>query len=98
MMQRRIPRAAVFAALALAVATVARAADGKAGPLIERIQAVGAQGKGNAEAAKAWRELVRLGPAALFDILGAIADNDIPSANWLRPAADAIAEGELNAG
>jgi hypothetical protein len=67
------------------------------GPLIARIKAVGAKGAGNVEAANAWRELVRLGPDALLDILPALDNADPIAANWLRAAVDAIAEQELQA-
>jgi hypothetical protein len=73
------------------------AADGKAGPFVTRIKNVGKEGAGNQDAARAWRKLVQLGPAALFDILAGI-DDDAVSANWLRSAVDAIAEHELDAG
>ena len=65
--------------------------------LLDRIKAVGAEGAGNVEAGKAWRELVRLGPEALLDILLAFDNADPGAANWLRSAVDAIAERELNA-
>jgi hypothetical protein len=74
------------------------AADRRAEPLVGRIKAVRKEGAGNVEAAKAWRELVRLGPSVLFDVLAGIDNVDAVSANWLRAAVDAIAERELNAG
>src|SRR6516165_516885 len=70
-------------------------AAGDAAPLLARIKAVGKEGEGNSVAAKAWKELIRLGPDALVDILTAL-DNATPSAaNWLRSAVDAIAEKTL---
>src|SRR5438105_1476467 len=74
------------------------AAAGKAEPLLARIKAVRKEGAGNPDAARAWRELVHLGPAVLFDVLAGIDDVDAVSANWLRSAVDAIAERERNAG
>jgi len=66
-----------------------------AGPLLARIKAVGKEGAGNSDAAKAWKELTRLGPDALLDILASL-DNAPPvAANWLRSAVDAIAEKSL---
>jgi len=62
------------------------------GNLLARIKAVGKQGQGNADAAKAWKELVEQGPAALFEILRAMDEDSVIQTNWLRPAADAIAE------
>src|SRR6266516_1514122 len=73
------------------------AANGKAEPLLARIKAVGKEGAGNPAAARAWRELVQLGPATLCDVLAGIEDDTV-SANWLRSAVDAIAERELKAG
>ncbi len=67
-------------------------------PLVERIRAVGAEGAGNAEAAAAWKRLVRLGPDALPEVLAALDEAGPVAANWLRAAVDAIAERELAAG
>ncbi|HMC66516.1 MAG TPA: hypothetical protein VKI65_16395 [Gemmataceae bacterium] len=66
-------------------------------PLLERIKAVSREGEGNVEAAKAWKELVQIGPRALIDILVALDDADPEAANWLRSAVDAIAERALAA-
>jgi hypothetical protein len=66
--------------------------------LIRRIQSVGREGAGNKEASEAWRELVGLGPDALFQILPAFDRADPIAANWLRSAVDTIAERELAAG
>lgn len=65
--------------------------------LIGRIKAVGAEGAGNADAAKAWKELVQQGPSVLIDTLAALDDANPTTANWLRAAVDAIAERELKA-
>jgi hypothetical protein len=50
------------------------------------------------EAARAWKELVRLGPGPLIDTLAALDDANDTAGNWIRSAADAIAERELQAG
>jgi hypothetical protein len=47
---------------------------------------------GNAEATRAWQELVRLGPEALLPTLAAMDGADAIARNWLRAATDAIAE------
>jgi len=60
--------------------------------LLAKIKAVGKQGQGNSEAAKAWKELVAQGPSALPAILQAMDENRQISSNWLRPAIDAIVE------
>jgi mono/diheme cytochrome c family protein/peroxiredoxin len=67
------------------------------GPLIGRIKAVGPEGKGNEEAARAWRELIRSGPEVLPTVLAALDDADAPAAHWLRAAIDQIAEQALAA-
>jgi hypothetical protein len=85
------------AALVLALAACSAAAGAEVGPLVARIKAVGAEGAGNVEAAKAWRELARCGPEALTDILAGFDGADATAANWLRAAVDAIAERELTA-
>jgi len=58
---------------------------------IKKIKAVASQGKGNEEAAKAWKTLVNLGSPALLPTLAAM-DNNAVTDNWLRPAVDAIAD------
>jgi hypothetical protein len=62
---------------------------------LAKIRAVGKEGQGNVEAARAWQELVKLGPRVLIDILTALDDADPRAANWLRSAVDAIAEREV---
>jgi hypothetical protein len=74
------------------------AAGAEAPSLIGQIKAVGPEGTGNAEAARAWRDLVGLGPEVLPDILAAFDERDPRSANWLRAAVDAIAERALAKG
>src|SRR5689334_20049644 len=81
---------AVGAALVL-WASPACGAD-QVGRLVARIRAVGGEGAGNAEAAAAWKELVRLGPGALPEVLAALDDAGPVAANWLRAAVDAVAE------
>jgi hypothetical protein len=63
--------------------------------LVAKIKAVGAEGSGNAEAAQAWKELVKLGPDAMLPILSAMDANKKTASNWLRPAIDAIGEKAL---
>lgn len=61
-------------------------------PLLAAVKAVGKEGAGNPEAARAWKGIARLGPDALPAVLSALPDGDPTAANWLRPAVDAIAE------
>jgi hypothetical protein len=69
----------------------------QASPLLARIKAVGKEGAGNVDAAAAWKELVRQGPAVLPEVLGALDDATPTAANWLRAAAEQIADDALAA-
>src|SRR5262249_606697 len=87
-------------ALLLVAGTLFRAncqrADVK--PLLAKIRAVGRQGEGNVEAARAWRQLTSHGPDVLLDILASRDDADPAAANWLRSAVEAITDRTLAAG
>jgi hypothetical protein len=71
------------------------AVTAETGSLIAQIKAVGKEGKGNPEAAQAWRELVRQGPQVLPDVLAGLDDASPRAANWLRAVVDAVAERAL---
>jgi hypothetical protein len=88
----------VGAAFLLMLPACQLSSGAEADSLLRRIKVVGHEGAGNIEAARAWRQLVQLGPAALPAILTAFDDADIIAANWLRTAVDAIAERTLAAG
>ena len=60
------------AALLLVGILVCGASAADTADLLATIKAVGKQGQGNAEAAKAWKELTSPGRSALFDILKAM--------------------------
>jgi hypothetical protein len=64
---------------------------------LDRIKAVGPEGTGNAEAGDAWKALVGLGADALIPTLAAMEETKPVAANWLRLAAQAIAEQERRA-
>jgi hypothetical protein len=87
-----------ISSIALIAATVAYMPAADVAPLLSRIKAVGKEGKGNADASAAWRELVKEGPDALPNILAALDDASPTSANWLRSAVDAIADRALRVG
>src|SRR5262249_8358585 len=74
-MQRTAPFSAIL--ISLVFGSLAGAQD--TASLLARIKAVGKEGTGNVEAAKAWKELVKLGPAALPDVLAGL-DNSSPTA------------------
>ena len=59
---------------------------------LSRLKAVSREGKGNEEAAKAWKEVVGRGSKALLPALAAFDGADARAANWLRSAVDAILE------
>jgi hypothetical protein len=80
--------------MAFMVALAAPAAAADIAALVQRVKAVGPEGAGNADAARAWQELSRLGPDALPRLLAALDDASPAAANWLRAAIDAIAERE----
>jgi hypothetical protein len=93
-------RPALCLALTLVLAAPAPAAPAGAelATLLARLKGVGREGAGNVEAARAWKALVARGPGALTAILAAMDDDDLTSANWLRPAVNAVAEQALRAG
>jgi hypothetical protein len=97
-MRRRLKLPGWLAAAALCGLALAPAPAAELEPLLARIKAVGKEGRGSAEAGKAWRALVQTGPDALLPTLAALDDADDVTANWLRTAVDAIAEHEVTAG
>jgi hypothetical protein len=80
------------AAGALAAVLMMTAAAPAADTLLERLRSVGREGAGNVEAAAAWKEVSTRGPEALPDVLAAMDGAGPVASNWLRTAADAIAE------
>ncbi len=88
----RIPPSTALAAVLLLLPLPAGGAGTEADQLLARIKAVRGKGAGNAEAAQAWQELVRLGPDALLPTLAAMDGADVIASNWLRAATDALAE------
>ncbi len=63
--------------------------------LLTELQNVGAEGRGNEKAARAWRQLSQLDASVLPVLLGAMDDEHELAANWIRGAVDAIAERAL---
>jgi hypothetical protein len=74
-----------------------QAAESDAGKYLERIKAVGNEGAGNQEAGAAWKSLVEIGGDALLPTIAALDDAKPVATNWLRLAAQAIAEKEQQA-
>src|SRR5216684_5027197 len=85
-------------AFGVVLASVATAPGAETNALLKTIKDVGSEGVGNVAAAKAWEELVKAGPGALIDILAAFDGADVTAVNYLRTAAETIAEREGNAG
>ncbi|MCP5540534.1 MAG: hypothetical protein H7A53_07910 [Akkermansiaceae bacterium] len=65
---------------------------------IAALQAVGPEGQGNPDAATAWKTLSTAEGDALLPLLGAMETANPLARNWLRSAAETIAERELAAG
>jgi hypothetical protein len=88
--------------LAVVVSALALGGAAAAEPQLDRplkaILAVGEKGRGNAEAARAWQELVKADAAAIPGLLTALDGASPLAANWIRGAIDAIAERELPGG
>jgi len=59
---------------------------------IEKLRAVGREGKGNAEATAAWREIVKGDAASLPEVLAGMDGANPLAENWLRAAVGVIAD------
>ena len=64
---------------------------------IKTIRAVGPEGRGNAEASRAWKILVAGDAATLPALLAGMDDANELAANWLRSAVDTVAGREADA-
>ena len=65
---------------------------------VKAVRAVGAEGRGNAAASAAWKQLAAADPGQLTAILGGMDGANDLVANWFRAAVDTIASRELGAG
>jgi len=79
-------------ALCLAAALPADAFAADLAPLLKKLLAVGPGGAGNREARQAWQEVARADASQLPAVLAALDEAGPLAANWIRCAADAIAE------
>ena len=66
--------------------------------LLLRIKAVGKEGVGNVEAAKAFKQLVALGPDVVPDVLAGMDDASPVALNWLRAAVETIQDKAIKSG
>lgn len=64
---------------------------------VKAILNVGPEGKGNAEASAAWKELSQIPASELPKLLAAFDGANPLAANWLRSAAETVADRELKA-
>ncbi len=76
----------------------APAAAADVASLLKTLQAVGPNAAGHREAAQAWAELAKADVSALPTVLSALDQSNPLAANWIRTAADAIAERHVQAG
>lgn len=86
----------LLACLLLASGGVAFA-DVSTASLIKQIKAVGKEGKGNDQAAQAWKQLAQRRPGDLLTILTSLDGAEPIAANWLRSAVDAIVDNAVRA-
>jgi len=80
--------------LALSMAHPAPAVPENFADAVATIQAVGPEGKGNAEAAAAWKTLSTADSDTILPLLQAMEGSGPLARNWLRSAVDVIAERE----
>jgi hypothetical protein len=95
-MHSMLSRVSISALLGLTMTSIAAAQDSQS--LVARIKAVGKEGVGNVEAARAWKELVAQGPNVLPDVLAGMDDANPIAVNWLRGAVEAIQDRALERG
>jgi hypothetical protein len=86
----------IVSCLWVAIPISAAAAD--VAPLIKVILNVGPEGRGHLEAAVAWRELAEADAAALPAVLTALDEANPLAANWLRSAAETVADRQIDRG
>ena len=82
----------MFCVVWLVMASGAHAATVDLEPLLKALQSVGPKGAGNREAALAWQQVVRADADQLPVVLAAMDQAGPLGANWIRTAADTIAE------
>lgn len=88
----------ILAAVVGLAAAIAPAHAAEVGALLETLRAVGPDGSGHREAAKAWSELARADAAQLPQMLAGLDGAGPLGANWIRTAIDAVAERQLERG
>src|SRR5690242_4396370 len=64
---------------------------------LSKLTAVSKEGQGNEAASEAWKQVVKSGPEALLPILKASGKGNVVADNWLRLAANTIADQAVTA-
>lgn len=95
---KRHSQISIFVSAALVATFAWRAEADELAPLLKTILAVGKEGHGHREAAAAWKKLVQRDSAELPAILDALDDANPLAANWLRSAAETIADRQASRG
>jgi hypothetical protein len=94
-------RPAIYSFLLLAFVIApcpARAENIKVEPLLAKLRAVGPKGAGHQEAIAAWKTLATADAAQLPEVLGGMDGAGELAANWIRSAAETIAQRHINKG
>ena len=90
-------RSALALAVAFSTVTAATRSSAALEDSLSKLTAVGHEGQGNEAASEAWKELVKTGPSALLPILQASGKGNVVADNWLRLAANTIADEAVTA-
>lgn len=89
-------------AAALAAAPTGRSAEARSGKGLQRwlkaVNSVGPEGAGNEKASRAWKRLAAQDASQLVDVLNGMKGSNELSENWLRSAAETIADRTLEGG
>lgn len=93
-----IRASAIAVLLACGCGTATQAATADIGKSITTLQAVGLEGKGNTEAAAAWKILSMADTSAMLPLLTAMNGASPMARNWLRSALEVIVDKDLKAG
>lgn len=82
----------------LAIVPAARGENVNVAPLMAKLKAVGSKGAGHRDAIAAWKTLSTADGKQLPEVLAGMDGAGDLACNWIRAAADAIAQRELNKG
>ncbi len=96
--KRSILLKAVCCVAVCLTSAVAQAEKVDVGPLLEKLRGVGPKGAGHRQAVAAWQALSKADAAQLPEILAGMDGAGELTTNWVRAAAEAIAQRELNSG